>query len=62
VLILSDHFLDISKGEADIAIRAGVPSEEALVGRKIADVPWALYCSRDYLDRNGRIERPEDLD
>ena len=48
-LIMSDHFLDIAKGEADVAIRAGVPNEETLVGRKIADVPWALYCSHAYL-------------
>jgi DNA-binding transcriptional LysR family regulator len=61
-LIMSDHFLDIAKGEADVAIRAGVPNEEALVGRKIADVPWALYCSRNYVDRHGRVERTEDLD
>lgn len=26
-LIMSDHFLDIAKGEADVAIRAGVPNE-----------------------------------
>ena len=61
-LIMSDHFLDIAKGEADIAIRAGVPNETTLVGRKIADVPWALYCSRSYADRHGRAERAEDLD
>jgi DNA-binding transcriptional LysR family regulator len=61
-LIMSDHFLDIAKGEADVAIRAGVPNEQTLVGRKIADVPWALYCSRSYLDRHGRVERAEDLD
>jgi DNA-binding transcriptional LysR family regulator len=60
-LIMSDHFLDIAKGEADVAIRAGVPNEETLVGRKIADVPWALYCSRSYLARRGRIERAEDI-
>ena len=60
-LIMSDHFLDIAKGEADIAIRAGVPNEESLVGRKIADVPWALYCSRGYLARYGRVERTEDI-
>jgi DNA-binding transcriptional LysR family regulator len=60
-LIMSDHFLDIAKGEADVAIRAGVPNEETLVGRKIADVPWALYCSRAYLDRYGRVERAEDI-
>jgi DNA-binding transcriptional LysR family regulator len=61
-LILSDHFLDLAKGEADIAIRAGIPNEETLVGRKIADVPWALYCSRGYLDRHGRVDRIDDLD
>jgi DNA-binding transcriptional LysR family regulator len=60
-LIMSDHFLDIAKGEADVAIRAGVPNEESLVGRKIADVPWALYCSRAYLARYGRVERIEDI-
>jgi DNA-binding transcriptional LysR family regulator len=58
---MSDHFLDIAKGEADIAIRAGIPNEETLVGRKIADVPWALYGSRTYLERNGRIARIEDI-
>jgi DNA-binding transcriptional LysR family regulator len=60
-LLMSDHFLDIAKGEADVAIRAGIPNEETLVGRKIADVPWALYGSRAYLKRNGRIARIEDI-
>jgi DNA-binding transcriptional LysR family regulator len=60
-LLMSDHFLDIAKGEADIAIRAGIPNEETLVGRKIADVPWALYGSRAYLERNGPIARIEDI-
>ena len=60
-LILSDHFLDIGKGEADVAIRAGAPNAEVLIGRKIADVPWALYCSRGYLERYGRVERTEDI-
>jgi DNA-binding transcriptional LysR family regulator len=60
-LIMSDHFLDIARGEADVAIRAGIPNEETLVGRKIADVPWALYCSRAYLARHGRLERAEDI-
>jgi DNA-binding transcriptional LysR family regulator len=60
-LLMSDQFLDIAKGEADIAIRAGIPNEETLVGRKIADVPWALYGSRAYLERNGRIARIEDI-
>jgi DNA-binding transcriptional LysR family regulator len=60
-LILSDHFLDLGKGEADVAIRAGVPNDESLVGRKIADVPWALFGSRGYIERHGRVERAEDI-
>ncbi len=61
-LVMSDHFLDIAKGEADVAIRAGASSEETLVGRKIADVPWALYGSRAYLQGYGRPARVEDID
>lgn len=60
-LVLSDHFLDLAKGEADVAIRAGVPNDESLVGRKIADVPWALFGSRTYIERHGRVERAEDI-
>ncbi len=60
-MIMSDKSLDISKGEADVAIRAGSPNEETLVGRKIADVPWALYCSRKYVDRHGQVTCIEDL-
>jgi DNA-binding transcriptional LysR family regulator len=60
-LLVSDRFLDLAKGEADIAIRAGDPRDEALVGRKIADAPWAVYASRSYVERHGRPERPEDI-
>ena len=60
-LIMSDHFLDLGKGEADIAIRAGVPNDESLVGRKIADVPWALFGSRSYVEHHDRVETTDDL-
>jgi DNA-binding transcriptional LysR family regulator len=60
-LIMSDHFLDLAKGEADIAIRAGVPDDESLVGRKIADVPWALFGSGNYVEHHGGAERTEDI-
>lgn len=51
-LVVSDRYLDLSKGEADIALRAGGPRDDALVGRKIADNPWAIYASRSYLARH----------
>ena len=60
-LVTSDRFLDLSKGEADIAIRLGEPSDEALVGRKIADASWAVYAGRTYVERHGRPRDVEDL-
>jgi DNA-binding transcriptional LysR family regulator len=61
-LVLTDRFLDLSKGEADLAIREGhVIEDESLVGRKIAEGAWALYASRSYVKRCGRPERWEDI-
>jgi DNA-binding transcriptional LysR family regulator len=60
-LLMTDRVLDLSNGEADVALRGGEVREEALVGRKIADVPWAVYASRSYVKRNGRPGSPEDI-
>lgn len=58
--VTSDRYLDLTKGEADVAFRSGDTDDE-LVGRKIADSFWAVYASRDYVERHGRPERVEDL-
>jgi DNA-binding transcriptional LysR family regulator len=62
-LVMSDRFFDLSKGEADIAIRSrgGEPEDEALVGRKITDLHWALYASRAYVERHGQPKQPGDI-
>jgi DNA-binding transcriptional LysR family regulator len=60
-LVISDRRLDLSKGEADVAIRVGEPEDEALVCRKIADVSWSVYASRGYVERHGRPDNLEDL-
>src|SRR5262249_54029656 len=60
-LIVTERFLDLSKGEAEIAVRGGEPRDPVLIGRKIADNPWAVYASRSYIERHGRPERPEDI-
>lgn len=46
--VTSDRYLDLAKGEADVALRSGDTDDE-LVGRKIADSIWAVYGSRTYL-------------
>lgn len=60
-LVISDRRLDLSKGEADIAIRVGEPTDEALACRKITDVSWSVYASRAYVERHGRPGTLEDL-
>lgn len=58
--VTSDRYLDLSKGEADVALRSGDTDDE-LVGRKIAESIWAVYASRVYIEQNGKPERIEDL-
>jgi DNA-binding transcriptional LysR family regulator len=55
--VTSDRYLDLSKGEADVAFRSG-DTDDDLVGRKIADSIWAVYASRAYIERPGNPSVP----
>ena len=59
--VTSDRYLDLAKGEADVAFRSGEPADERLVGRKICDSVWAIYASKSYIQRHGRPESIADL-
>src|SRR6185437_15821501 len=59
--VMSDKLRDLGKGEADIAFRAAAPEDNALFGRKIADVPWAIYASSDYVAQHGVVKNVEDI-
>jgi DNA-binding transcriptional LysR family regulator len=59
--IMSDHYVDLRKGEADVALRSGDTVDNALIGRKVADSLWAVYAGRDYLARHGSPVGLEDL-
>jgi DNA-binding transcriptional LysR family regulator len=61
-LVAEDRYLDIDAGEADIAVRAGErPIQGDLVVRKLADMPWAVFCSRDYAAEHGTPTSVADL-
>lgn len=50
----SEGFVDLAAGEADLAFRAIVaPTDERLVGQKLTEVAWAVYCSRAYAEAHG---------
>jgi DNA-binding transcriptional LysR family regulator len=48
-LIVDNRQLDLSRREAEVAIRATRPTEGDLFGRKVADTAWTIYGSRNYL-------------
>jgi DNA-binding transcriptional LysR family regulator len=53
---------DLAAGEADIALRAGLPSASGgLVGRRIGSDPWTFYCSRSYAAAHGLPRSTEEL-
>jgi DNA-binding transcriptional LysR family regulator len=58
--VSSDRYLDLSKGEADVAFRSGDTDDE-LIGRKIAESLWAIYASKDYIASNGRPDQTTEL-
>lgn len=60
--VMSDKILALGSGDADIAIRGKRPVESGLVGRKIADTPWAVFASRSYVKRHGKIESAAQID
>jgi len=59
--VTSDRYLDLAKGEADVAFRSGEPVDESLVGRKICDSIWAIYASKSYVQRHGYPRTVGDL-
>jgi DNA-binding transcriptional LysR family regulator len=48
--------LDLSRGEADVAVRMTATSDPELLLRKLGVCGWALYATRGYLE--GRAARP----
>lgn len=60
-LIASNATSDLSRREADIAVRSFRPTQAELIAKKIKDVPARLYATAEYLNRIGSPETPADL-
>lgn len=53
-LLIADERLDIARGEADVALRAGsTPEGAGIVARRLPDTYWTVYCSRAYAAERG---------
>lgn len=60
-IALTDTLVDVSAGQADVAIRFGPLADSALTARKIGETRRVIVASPDYLARVGRPVEPEDL-
>lgn len=58
----SDRRVDVARGEADVALRAGSrPEGGGIVARRLPDNDWAVYCSRAYAEEHGCPAGPLDM-
>jgi DNA-binding transcriptional LysR family regulator len=60
-LVVSSAATDLTRGEADIAIRLFRETRGDLVARKVCEVGWSLYASESYLARRPVTGDPCDL-
>jgi DNA-binding transcriptional LysR family regulator len=61
-LMVDNRVIDLSRREADVALRATRPKEGDLFGRKLTDIRWALYGSVEYLKQHPAPKRIADLE
>ena len=63
--IITDRRLDISRGEADIALRAntsaGPPLGEGVATRRLATGKWGVYVAKTYAAQHGSPHNAEEL-
>jgi len=60
-LMSESHFVDLSKREADIAIRMTTPQEPGLVVRKVGTVHFHVFAAPTYIDHYGEPQSWADL-
>jgi DNA-binding transcriptional LysR family regulator len=61
-LISDDRHLDLARGEADVALRAGSRPEGAgIIARRMPDTAWNVYCSCAYAKEHGHPETADAL-
>ncbi len=61
-VVASNELRDLTRREADIAIRHARPDQPDLIARLVGETTAHLYASTEYLARLGRPQEPADLE
>ncbi len=60
-IVVDSRVLNLSRREADVALRVARPREGDLWGRKLADVAWTAYGASSHLAAGPPLAGPQDL-
>jgi len=61
-LIIDDGELDLTQRQADIALRMRHPVQGDLIQRKLFDIGYHVYASKNYIEKRGQPRGVGDLD
>lgn len=61
-LLLADDDIDLSKREADVALRFHEPKQADLIQKHLADIRYIVCASPQYLEKHGTPQTAQDLD
>jgi DNA-binding transcriptional LysR family regulator len=60
-LLLTDRYVDLVAEGVDVAIRTGELRDSSLVAKSLGTIRWAIFASRNYLDKSAALKVPQDL-
>jgi len=60
-LLLTDRYIDLVAEGVDVAIRTGDLRDSSLVAKSLGTIHWAIFASREYLEKSAPLEVPQDL-
>ncbi len=61
-LVMTDHDLDLTLREADVAIRVAPPTQPDLIRRNLMTIHFHVYANTEYLKKHGIPKSAKDLD
>jgi DNA-binding transcriptional LysR family regulator len=59
---VGDRLVDYLAENVDCALRAGMPSDQSLIARRVAEINLVTCATPDYIAKFGIPQRPEDLE
>ncbi|WP_105440387.1 LysR family transcriptional regulator [Neorhizobium sp. T25_13] len=58
---VGDRLVDYIAENVDCALRAGTPTDQSLIARKVGEISMSAYAAPLYIHKFGAPERPQDL-